>query len=40
MSSEPKYISGDESEYSTPNPTPDHNHESIYPDSINQPKAS
>ena len=39
MSSEPIYLSTDESEYSTPNSTPDHYLESKYPDSyetINQ----
>ena len=34
------YFSSDESDYSTPNTTPDHHLESIYPDSINQLKAS
>ena len=33
---EPIYLSSDESEYSTPITSPDHHHESIYPDSINQ----
>ena len=36
MATEPIYPSGDENEYSTPNTTPDHHHERIYPDSINQ----
>ena len=36
MATELTYLSNDESEYSTPNATPDHNYESIYPDSINQ----
>ena len=35
MASEPIYLSSDESEYSTPNTTPDHQLECIYPDSIN-----
>ena len=36
MATEPIYLSSDESEYSTPNTTPDHQFECIYPDSINQ----
>ena len=36
IDTEPIQLSSDESEYSTPNTTPDHHHESIYPDSINQ----
>ena len=36
MATEPIYLSIDESEYSTPNTTPDHQLERIYPDSINQ----
>ena len=36
MATEPIYLSSDESEYSTPNTTPDHPLECIYPDSINQ----
>ena len=36
MATEPIYLSSDESEYSTPNKTPDHQPECIYPDSINQ----
>ena len=36
MAAEPIYLSSDESEYSTPNTTPDHQLECIYPDSINQ----
>ena len=36
MATEPQYLSSDESEYSTPNTTPNHHHESYYPDSINQ----
>ena len=36
MAMEPTYLSSDESEYSTPNATPDHHHESIYLDSITQ----
>ena len=36
MATEPIYLSSDESEYSTPNTTPDHQPEYIYPDSINQ----
>ena len=36
MATEPIYLSSDESEYSTPNSTPDHQLECIYPDSINQ----
>ena len=36
MATEPIYLSSDESEYSTPNTTPDHQLECIYPDSINQ----
>ena len=36
MATEPIYLSSDESEYSTPNTTPDHQPECIYPDSINQ----
>ena len=36
MATEPIYLSRDESEYSTPNTTPDHQLECIYPDSINQ----
>ena len=40
MATEPIYHSSDESEYSTPNTTPDHHHECFYPDSFNQLKAS
>ena len=36
MATEPIYLSSDESDYSTPNTTPDHQLECIYPDSINQ----
>ena len=36
MATEPIYLSTDDSEFSTPNTTPDHHHESYYPDSINQ----
>ena len=36
MATEPINLSSDESEYSTPNTTPDHQLECIYPDSINQ----
>ena len=36
VATEPIYLSSDESEYSTPNTTPDHQLECIYPDSINQ----
>ena len=36
MATEPIYLSSDESEYSTPNTTPDQQLECIYPDSINQ----
>ena len=36
MATEPIYLSSDGSEYSTPNTTPDHPLECIYPDSINQ----
>ena len=36
MATEPIYLSSDESEYSNPNTTPDHQLECIYPDSINQ----
>ena len=36
MVTHPIYLSSDESEYSTPNTTPDHHHESIYPDSVTQ----
>ena len=36
MATEPINLSSDESEYSTPNTTPDHQPECIYPDSINQ----
>ena len=36
MATEPIYVSSDESEYSTPNTTPNHQLECIYPDSINQ----
>ena len=36
MATEPIYLSSDESEYSTPNTTPDHQLECICPDSINQ----
>ena len=36
MATEPIYLSSDESEYSTPNTTPNHQLECIYPDSINQ----
>ena len=35
LATEPIYLSSDESEYSTPNTTPDHQAECIYPDSIN-----
>ena len=40
MATEPIYLSSDESEHSTPNTTPDHQLECIYPDSINQLLAS
>ena len=40
MATDPIYISRDESEYSTPNTTLYHHHESIYIDSNNQLKAS
>ena len=36
MATEPMYLSSDESEYSTPNTTPDHQLECTYPDAINQ----
>ena len=36
MATEPIYLSSDESEYSTPITTPDHQLECIYPDSITQ----
>ena len=36
METEPLYLFSDESEYSTPNTTPNHQLECIYPDSINQ----
>ena len=36
MATEPIYLSSDESEYSTPNTTPNHQLECIHPDSINQ----
>ena len=36
MATQPIYLSSDESDYSTPNTTPDHQLECIYPDSINQ----
>ena len=36
MATEPIYLSSEESEYSTPNTTPNHQLECIYPDSINQ----
>ena len=36
MATEPIYLSSDESEYSTPNTTPDHQLECTYPDAINQ----
>ena len=36
MATEPIYLSSDESEYSTPNTTPDHQLECIYPNSINR----
>ena len=36
MATEPIYLSSDESEYSTPNTTPDHQLECIYPNSITQ----
>ena len=36
MATEPIYLSSDESQYSTPNTTPDYQPERIYPDSINQ----
>ena len=36
LATEPIYLSSDESEYSTPNTTPDHQRECFYPDSINQ----
>ena len=36
MATEPIYLSSDESEYSTPNITPDHQLECIYPESITQ----
>ena len=40
LETEPIYLSSDESEYSTPNTTPDHQLECIHPDLINQPIAS
>ena len=40
MATEPTYLSSDESEYSTPKTTPDHQIECLYPDSINQLTAS
>ena len=40
IAAEPIYLSTVESEYSTPNTTSDHHHESIYLDSINQVIAS
>ena len=40
MATEPIHLSSDESEYSTPNTTPDHHHENIYIDSSNQLMAS
>ena len=36
MATEPIYLSSDESEYSTPNTTPDHQLECTYPDAIKQ----
>ena len=36
MATEPIYLSSDESECSTPNTTPEHHHQSIYPDPNNQ----
>ena len=36
MATEPIYLSSDESKNSTPNTTPDHQHESFYADSFNQ----
>ena len=36
MATKPLYLSSDESEYSTAHTIPDHHHESIYHDSINQ----
>ena len=36
MATEPIYLSSDESDYSTPNTTPDHQLECTYPDAINQ----
>ena len=36
MATEPIYLSSDESEYSIPNRTPDHQLERTYPDAINQ----
>ena len=36
MTTRPLYLSSDESEYSTPNTSPDNHHEKNYPDSINQ----
>ena len=36
MATEPIFLSSDETEYSTPNTTPNHQLECIYPDSINQ----
>ena len=36
VATEPMYLSSDESEYSTPNTTPDHQLECLYHDSINQ----
>ena len=36
IATEPIYLSSDESGYSTPNTTPDHQLECFYPDSINQ----
>ena len=40
MATEPIYLSSEESEYSTTNRSPEHHFESIFPDSINQLKAS
>ena len=34
MATKPIYLLSDESEYTTPNTTPDHHHERIYPDFI------
>ena len=36
MATEPIYLSSDESEYSTPDTTPDHQLECTYPDAINE----